>query len=160
MTGRGRGGHEGRGEGKPVDPARHLGYKEQENEGESKHCGQGSEARRPWWQLEGEGVETLSTRGLPPEGGKQRKVVWVIQRGNGKGVVKIIGRWGSRLIRRGSWGESAGGRYQVAMGGHAEEGKATMLKRAWTRTRAVWRYGATWAPRRPRGAWRSGSGEK
>ena len=66
----------------------------------------------------------------------------------------------SRLIRRGSWEESARGRYQVAMGGHAEEGKATILTRAWTRTQAVWRYGATWAPRRPRGAWRSGSGEK
>ena len=42
----------------------------------------------------GEGVETLSTRGLPPEGGKRRKVLWVIQRGNGKCGVKIIGRMG------------------------------------------------------------------
>ena len=46
------------------------------------------------------------------------------------------------------------------MGGHAEEGKATMLKRAWTRTQACWRYGATWAPRRPRGAWRSGAASR
>ena len=83
-------------------------------------------------------METLSTQGRPLDGGKRRKVLWVSQRGNGKGVVKIIGRWGSRLIRRGSWGASAGGRYQVAMGGHAEEGKATTLRRAWTRTRADW----------------------
>ena len=52
--------------------------------GESKHCEQGSEARGPWWQLEGEGVETLSTRGLPPDVGRRREVVGVILRRDGK----------------------------------------------------------------------------
>ena len=32
----------------------------------------------------GEGAEARSTLGLPPEGGKRGKVVWVIQRGSGK----------------------------------------------------------------------------
>ena len=51
---------------------------------EAEHGAPGREARGPRWRLERGGVETLSTRGRPPEGGGRRNVGWTGQRGTGR----------------------------------------------------------------------------